>query len=226
MQQISHMDFFRGSGIRRALSIAAVAIAAGTAAFLLSPESQAKSDLGIGKLAPDFSGIDSSGKPVKLSDYKGKTVVLEWTNHDCPYVVKHYGSGNMQALQKDATAKGVVWLSIISSAPGEQGSVSAEAANALTKQRAAAPTAVLLDPQGSIGRLYDARTTPHMFVVDKTGVLQYMGGIDDKPTSNTADIKTAKNYLSAALAAVADGKPVADAVTRPYGCSIKYKGTT
>ncbi len=176
----------------------------------------------IGKPAPDFSAVDSNGKTVKLSDYRGKIVVLEWTNDGCPYVQKHYGSGNMQKLQKEEAANGIVWLTIISSAPGTQGYVDGAEANALTASRHAAPTAVLLDPEGKAGHLYNARTTPHMFIVNADGTLVYMGGIDDKPTANPADIKTAKNYVRAALSEVLAGKPVADAITRPYGCSVKY----
>ncbi len=176
----------------------------------------------VGKPAPGFSAADSNGRTVNLSDFRGKIVVLEWTNDGCPYVKKHYGSGNMQSLQKDAAAKGIVWLTIISSAPGKQGYVDGPAANELTKARGAAPTAVLLDPQGAIGHLYDARTTPHMFIVNKDGTLVYMGGIDDKPTSNPDDIQGAKNYVRAALDEVTADKPVAESVTRPYGCSVKY----
>ncbi len=176
----------------------------------------------VGKPAPDFSAVDSNGKTVKLSGFRGKIVVLEWTNDGCPYVKKHYGSGNMQSLQNDAAVKGIVWLSIISSAPGKQGYVDGAGANELTKSRSASPAAVLLDPEGEIGHLYDARTTPHMFIVNKDGTLVYMGGIDDKPTSNPEDIKGAKNYVRAALDEVMEGKPVAAAVTRPYGCSVKY----
>ncbi|MGO9805506.1 MAG: thioredoxin family protein [Rhodomicrobium sp.] len=175
-----------------------------------------------GRPAPDFSAVDSNGKTLKLSDFRGKIVVLEWTNDGCPYVKKHYGSGNMQSLQKDAAAKGAVWLTIISSAPGKQGYVDGPAANELTKSRGAAPAAVLLDPEGAIGHLYDARTTPHMFIVNKDGTLVYMGGIDDKPTSNPDDIQGAKNYVRAALDEVLAGKPVTEAITRPYGCSVKY----
>ncbi len=176
----------------------------------------------VGKPAPDFSAVDSNGKTVSLSDYRGKIVVLEWTNDGCPYVKKHYSSGNMQSLQKDETAKGIVWLTVISSAPGAQGYVDGAAANELTKSRGAAPTAVLLDPDGKVGHLYDARTTPHMFIVNADGTLVYMGGIDDKATSNVADIGSAKNYVRAALGEVLAGKPVEQAVTRPYGCSVKY----
>jgi peroxiredoxin len=176
----------------------------------------------IGKPAPDFTAMDSNGKTVKLGDYRGKVVVLEWTNDGCPYVQKHYSTKNMQSLQKDAAAKGVVWLSVISSAPGEEGYVKGDEANQLTKSRGASPSAVLLDPDGKVGHLYGARTTPHMFIVNADGILVYMGGIDSKPTANPADIKSAKNYVRAALDSVAAGKPVENAVTRPYGCSVKY----
>ncbi|HZV20698.1 MAG TPA: redoxin domain-containing protein, partial [Hyphomicrobiales bacterium] len=156
-------------------------------------------------------------------DFKGKIVVLEWTNDGCPYVHKHYSSGNMQSLQKDAAQKGIVWLTVISSAPGEQGYVTGKEANELTKSRGAAPAAVLLDPEGKVGRLYSARTTPHMFIVNGDGTLVYMGGIDNKPTANIADIKSAKNYVRAALDNIQAGKPVEEPVTRPYGCSVKYR---
>jgi peroxiredoxin len=175
-----------------------------------------------GKPAPDFAVQDSTGKTVKLSDFKGKTVVLEWTNQDCPYVRKHYGGNNMQTLQKEATDKGVVWLTISSSAPGQQGHVTGLEADELTKTRKASPTAFLLDPEGKVGHMYDARTTPHMYVVDKAGVLAYMGAMDDKPTSNLADLKTARPYLKEAVDAVLAGDPVKVASTRAYGCSIKY----
>jgi peroxiredoxin len=176
----------------------------------------------IGKPAPDFAATGIDGKPVKLSELRGKTVVLEWTNHDCPYVVKHYGSGNMQALQRDAARDGVVWISIVSSAKGAEGNVTPAEAAALTKSRNAAPAEIVLDESGKIGRAYDARTTPHMFVIDAGGKLVYMGGIDDKPTTRAADIATANNYVRAALDAVKTGKPVATPVSRPYGCSVKY----
>lgn len=204
------------------MSIARIRLAAAFALGLavLTP---AFADAIPGKPAPDFTATDSNGKPVKLADFKGKTVVLEWTNDGCPYVRKHYGSGNMQALQKDAATKGIVWLSVISSAKGEQGHVDGAGANKLTANRGAQPAAVLLDPAGTIGRAYGAKTTPHMYVVDKAGLLVYAGAIDDKPTSNVADIKGARNYLTEALSAVADGKPVAVASTRAYGCSVKYQ---
>jgi peroxiredoxin len=176
----------------------------------------------VGKPAADFTGIDSYGKQHSLSQYKGKTVVLEWTNHDCPYVRKHYGSNNMQALQKEASDAGIIWLSIISSAPGKQGHVSAMKANELTQSRHASPTAVILDEQGTIGRLYGAKTTPHMYIIDPTGKLVYMGGIDSIRSSNPADIPAATPYIKNALQALADGKPITDKVTQPYGCSVKY----
>jgi peroxiredoxin len=179
-------------------------------------------NVSVGKAAPDFTGVDSNGNKHSLSDFKGKTVVLEWTNHDCPYVKKHYNSGNMQQLQKNATGNGVVWLSIISSSPGKQGHVSGKQANELTRSRNAVPTAVILDETSEIGRLYGAKTTPHMYIIDKTGQLVYMGGIDSIPSSNENDIAKAKNYVTAALDAMAAGKPIADSVTRPYGCSVKY----
>jgi len=176
----------------------------------------------VGKAAPDFTGVDSNGKQHSLSQYKGKTVVLEWTNHDCPYVKKHYNSGNMQKLQKDATANDIVWLSIISSKPGKQGHVSSKQANQLTQSRNAAPTAVILDESSEIGMLYGAKTTPHMYIVDKSGQLVYMGGIDDNPSKNEDDIPTSKNYVSAGLDALAAGKSIENSITRPYGCSVKY----
>lgn len=195
-------------------AIASAVVAAGASAALAQAQP--------GKPAPEFSVQDSAGKTVKLSDFKGKTVVLEWTNQDCPYVRKHYGGNNMQTLQKDAAAKDVVWLTISSSAPGQQGHVSGLEADELTKSRGAAPASFLLDPEGKVGHLYNASTTPHMYVIDKAGVLAYMGAMDDKPTSNLADLKTARPYLKEALDAVVAGEAVKVASTRAYGCSIKY----
>ena len=176
----------------------------------------------IGRPAPDFTGTDSKGSSVSLSQFRGKTVVLEWTNADCPYTRKHYTSGNMQSLQALAQKNGVVWLTVISSAPGKQGYVNGPAADALTQSRGAVPTAVLLDPSGTVGRLYGAKTTPHMFVIDKNGALQYMGGIDSIATADAGDIPHAEPYLKEAMLAVTQGSPVAHAVTKPYGCSVKY----
>lgn len=175
-----------------------------------------------GVAAPDFKGTDSTGAKQTLTQYRGKYVVLEWANRGCPYDGKHYRSGNMESLQREWTAKGVVWLTVISSAPGEQGYVTPAEEAEYLKQMHAAPTAAILDPTGVIGRLYEAKTTPHMFVIDPTGKLIYQGAIDDKPTTDVADIKTAHNYLNEALTAAMAGKPVPVAVTRPYGCSVKY----
>lgn len=176
----------------------------------------------IGETAPDFTGVDSNGKSHTLSDLKGKTVILEWTNDQCPYVGKHYGAGNMQKLQKETTKDGVVWLSVISSAPGRQGHVAPEAANELTTTRDAAPTAVILDEKGVIGKAYNARTTPHMFVINAKGALVYKGAIDDKPSANQDDIPVAQNYVTGALAAMNAGKAPDPDSTRAYGCSVKY----
>ena len=172
--------------------------------------------------APEFKGVDSNGVEHSLSEYRGKFVVLEWANQGCPYEQKHYLSGNMESLQKQWTGKGVVWLSIISSAPGQQGYVTPAAENDYLKTMKASPTAALLDPQGTIGHLYDAKTTPHMFVIDPAGKIVYQGALDDKPTPDPSSLKGADNYVSDALTAAMAGKPVAVAATRPYGCSVKY----
>ncbi len=179
--------------------------------------------IGIGEPAPDFAAVDSNGKSQRLFDYRGKYVVLEWHNRGCSYTKKHYDSGNMPRLQKEWTGKGVVWLTIISSAPGSEGYVTPTQENDYLKQMSAAPTAVLMDPGGTLGRLYSAKTTPHMFIIDPKGTLIYDGAIDDHATSNPADIAKSKNYVSAALEEALAGKPVTDAATEPYGCSIKYK---
>lgn len=176
----------------------------------------------IGSPAPDFTVTDSRGKTHTLSQYRGRHVVLEWTNHECPFVVKHYKSGNMQSLQKQAAGKDVVWLTVISSAPGKQGHVSGAKADELTATRGAAPAAVLFDPDGKVGRMYDARTTPHMYLINPEGTLVYAGGIDSIPSTDTADIPKATPYVKVALEEALAGKPVSDPVTRPYGCSVKY----
>jgi hypothetical protein len=176
----------------------------------------------VGAPAPAFTGIDTKGRTHTLAEFRGKWVVLEWHNNGCPYVKKHYGSDNMQRLQRTWTARGVVWLTVISSAPGMQGYVTAADADAFAAQANAAPTAILLDPRGEIGHLYDARTTPEMYVVNPQGTLIYSGAIDDKPSTNPADIATAANYVSAALTEAMAGKPVTRPATRPYGCSVKY----
>jgi AhpC/TSA family len=175
-----------------------------------------------GSPAPDFKATDSTGSQQTLSQYHGKYIVLEWANQGCPYDRKHYLSGSMEALQKQWTAKGVVWLSVISSAPGEQGYVTPAEENTYLKTMHAAPTAAILDPDGSIGRLYAAKTTPHIFVIDPTGKLIYQGAIDDKPTTDQEDLKGARNYLSETLTEAMSGKPIQVASTRPYGCNVKY----
>ncbi len=176
----------------------------------------------VGEPAPHFEGADTQGKIHRLADYRGKILVLEWTNHDCPYVRKHYGAGNMQVQQREAAAQGVVWLSVISSAPARQGHVSPAQADALTRSRKAAPHAVILDPEGRIGRTYGARTTPHMYIIDTTGKLVYMGGIDSITTADPDDIPRATQYVRMALQELTSGKSVGTPVTRPYGCSVKY----
>ena len=175
-----------------------------------------------GEVAPDFKGVDSNGKTHTLAEYRGKYVVLEWANKGCPFEQKHYNSGNMERLQREWTGKGVVWLSVLSSAPGEQGNVTPAEENDYLRTMKAAPTAAILDPSGTIGRLYSAKTTPDMFVIDPQGKIVYEGAIDDQPTPDPASLKDAKNYVSAALEAAMAGRPVAVPVTRSYGCSVKY----
>ena len=177
----------------------------------------------LGQPAPAFTAVDATGKTVSLADFKGRTVVLEWVNPGCPFVQKHYGAANMQATQKDATAKGVVWLSINSTAPDAEDYLRpAEMAQWMRTQKAAS-TATLMDSDGKVGRAYGARTTPHLYIVDPAGQLVYAGGIDNKPSTNPADIAGATNYVKAALNETLAGKPVSQASTRPYGCSIKYQ---
>jgi peroxiredoxin len=175
----------------------------------------------VGKAAPEFKAVDTNGKTHSLSQYRGKWVVLEWLNHGCPYVKKHYNANAMQALQKKYKDK-VVWLSIVSSAPGKQGHYSNEDANELTKEKGASPYAVLIDEAGTVGRLYDARTTPHMFVVNPQGSIVYMGGIDDKPGTRASDFETARPHVDIALQEAMAGKPVSVPTSQPYGCSVKY----
>jgi peroxiredoxin len=200
-------------GISKALRTAALAASLlATTAFAVKPGDQ----------APDFKGIDSNGKTQSLSQYRGKWIVLEWTNHECPYTIKHYKSGNMEALQKEWTSKGVVWLSVLSSAPGQQGYMTPPEENQYLSTMHAAPTAAILDPTGAIGHMYDAKTTPHMFVIDPAGKLIYEGAIDDRPSTDPQSLKGAHNYVSEALEEAMAGKPVATQVTRSYGCSVKY----
>jgi len=175
----------------------------------------------VGQAAPAFTLMDSKGQSHSLADFAGKTLVLEWSNHECPFVVKHY-SGNMQSLQKQFGTEDVVWLTVISSAPGKQGHVTGAKADELTSSRNAMPDAVLFDETGVTGKAYDAKTTPHMYVIDKKGVLQYMGGIDSIPSTKVEDIAKATAYFSNALTSVLAGNPASPAVTKPYGCSIKY----
>lgn len=180
-------------------------------------------DVEVDKPAPDFTLTDSHGKSHTLSAYKGKYVVLEWINFDCPFVKKHYNSGNMQKLQKKYAEKGVVWLAICSSAPGKQGYFESEQINGLVKEKEAAMAAYLIDAEGTVGQMYGAKTTPHMYVIDPEGKLIYAGGIDDKPSTNLEDIEPATNYVVAALKAAMAGKQVETKTARPYGCSVKYK---
>ncbi len=176
----------------------------------------------VGKPAPEFTLTDSDGKPHNLSDFNGKVVVLEWLNHGCPFVKKHYDSGNMQSLQKKYTGQDVVWLSIVSSAPGKQGHMSAEDTNKTKAEKNAAPTAVLIDESGTVGKLYNAKVTPELFIIGKDGVLAYAGAIDDKKSTAAEDVKGAKNYVSQALDEVLAGKPVSEPSSTAYGCSVKY----
>jgi peroxiredoxin len=193
----------------------------GSTALVLAPIA-ARAAAEIGRPAPPFTATDSDGKSWSLADLRGKIVVLETTNHECPYVGKHYRSGNMQAQQREAAAEGVVWLTVASSAPGKQGYVTAAQAGELTAARHAAPAAVLLDPESRIAHAYGATVTPHMYVIDASGILAYKGGIDSIPSADIDDIPRAKQYVRAALAELQAGKPVTDASTRPYGCSLKY----
>ncbi len=206
----------------RILDRRGILICAMTAMLAAASSHGAPAQADVGSPAPGFALTDSNGKPVSLADFRGKTVVLEWTNHECPYVGKHYRGNNMQALQKKWTADGVVWLTVISSAPGEQGHVSPAEANKLTADRGAAPTAVLFDPKGQAGRAYGATATPHMYVISGAGTLVYKGGIDDKPTARLEDLKTARNFVDEALTEIKQGKPVSVGFSRVYGCTIKY----
>jgi peroxiredoxin len=206
--------------VRRTLLSASLALAG---AALLAGNAAAQTAT-VGQPAPDFSATDTAGKTVKLSDYKGKHVVLEWTNPGCPFVVKHYGSGNMQALQKEFTAKGVVWLSVNSTETGSADyKKPADLAAWMTAQKGT-PTATLMDEKGAVGKAYAARTTPHMYIVDPKGTLVYAGGIDSIPSGRVEDIKTATNYVRQGLNEALAGKPITAAVTKPYGCSVKYAG--
>jgi len=198
-----------------ASALAVLASSAASAAFATAT---------VGQPAPAFIATDTHGKTVSLADLKGKHVVLEWVNPGCPFVVKHYSSANMQGTQKDATARGVVWLAVSSTAPDASDyKKPAELAKWMQGQKAAA-TATLMDDDGKVGKAYGARTTPHMYIVDPAGTLVYAGGIDNKPSTNVADIASSTNHVKAALAETLAGKAVSQASTRPYGCSVKYSG--
>jgi peroxiredoxin len=198
--------------MKRMIAVAALALLSCSAAA--SPE--------IGAAAPAFEGKASNGDTVSLSAFAGKKVILEWTNEQCPFVQKHYETGNMQATQQAADAAGAVWITVISSAPGKQGFAEPAEADALTAERNATPDYVILDASGEIGRAYAAKTTPHMFVIDESGVLRYDGAIDDKPSADHSTVTGATNYVLAALENLSDGSEVAVSRTKPYGCSIKY----
>lgn len=196
---------------RTLLAVSALAFAAGAQAAT------------VGQPAPDFTLKDATGKTVKLSDYKGKHVVLEWTNPGCPFVQKHYNSGNMPATQKDATGKGVVWLAINSTEKASRDYLEPAKLVAWKQERKSAPSAVLMDEEGTVGKSYGARTTPHMYIVSPQGQLIYAGGIDSIPSASAADIAKATNYVKTGLSEALAGKPITAASTQPYGCSIKYK---
>jgi hypothetical protein len=176
----------------------------------------------VGRPAPNFTLADANGRSVSLSDFRGRTVVLEWNNPGCPFVQKHYGSGNMQRTQAAAAQAGAVWLTINSGAPGKQGHMNGAEANAFLARSEARPAHYLLDPGGDVGRAYGARTTPHMYIVNGTGSLVYAGAIDDRPTANPADIDGARNHVLAALSDLRAGRAVSVATSRPYGCTVKY----
>jgi hypothetical protein len=202
---------------RRAWLLAAAGTALGTG---LQPARA--QGAGVGRSAPEFELPAADGRRVRLSDFKGRHVVLEWTNPGCPFVVKHYGSGNMQGLQREAAASNVVWLSISSTARGHADHLEPAALLARYRAWGAQPAALLLDDSGGVGRAYAARTTPHMYLIDPQGVLVFAGGIDDQRSADPQDLKTAKNHLRAALAESLAGKPVSTPTAAPYGCSIKY----
>ena len=188
-------------------------------AFLASPVVAAPE---IDASAPAFTGTATDGATVSLDQFSGQKVILEWTNHECPFVQKHYGGGNMQATQTAADDAGAVWITVISSAPGKQGHVTPEEADVLTEERGAAPDYVILDESGEIGLAYAAKTTPHMFIIDEQGVLKYDGAIDDKPSAAASSLEGAKNYVLAALEDLENGDAVSESRTKPYGCSVKY----
>lgn len=204
------------------LGAGAVALIGAIGGGLLLNGGEALASVETGAAAPGFSVVDASGATRTLAEFAGRTVVLEWTNHGCPYVRKHYDSSNMQSLQREATAEEIVWLQVISSAPGEQGYLDGAGVAARLEVDNAAPTATLLDPTGVMGRAYGARTTPHMYIINPEGVLVYQGAIDDRPSARRASLEGATNYVRAALADLAAGRPVQVAESTPYGCAVKY----
>jgi hypothetical protein len=192
------------------------------AVVLIASAAPATADIAVGTPAPDFTATDSNGKPVRLADYRGRIVVLEWTNPGCPFVRAHYDSGTMPAVQAEAKAAGAIWLSVNSGAPGKQGHMTGAQANAQQARDRAAPSAYLLDPAGTIGRLYGAKTTPHMYVVGADGRLAYEGAIDDRPTADADDAKAATRWALNAVKAVKASRSPDPAQTRAYGCQVKY----
>lgn len=207
---------------RKSLLLGALGAAIATIGIVNASTQDAQAAATVGRPAPSFSVKDSNGRTHKLSDFKGRYVVLEWLNYGCPFVKKHYNSGNMQATQRAARKQGAVWLSVNSSAAGKQGHTGGSEANQLTRSQKAAPSAVLLDPSGKMGRDYGAKTTPHMYIINPKGYIIYNGAIDDKPSTDAADIKGSKNYVLAALSEARKGQKVSTPVTQPYGCSVKY----
>ena len=195
----------------------------GSLLFIAGTRSAPAAPPRVDKPAPGFTLMDSEGKNHSLADFRGKYVVLEWVNYDCPFVRKHYRSGNMQQLQKTYTGKGVMWLSICSSAPGKQGHFAADELKERIAEEKAMPTAYLVDPEGTVGKEYEAKTTPHMFVINPEGTLIYAGAIDDIASTDVDDIGEATNYVKAAIDAAQAGQPVAVKSTKSYGCSVKYK---
>lgn len=201
---------------------ALVAIAGGASLAFLGGGEPAPEPIATSGQAPDFSAVDASGATRTLAEFRGQTVILEWTNAGCPYVRKHYDAGNMQAVQRDAMAQGVVWLQVISSAPGKQGYLDGDGVRAQLVADQSTPTATLLDPDGVMGRAYGARNTPQMFIISPEGQLLYQGAIDDQPSSRPETLEGANNYVRAALADIAAGRPVQTPETSPYGCGVKY----
>lgn len=191
-------------------------------AMSTEPNSDNTANAVVGEPAPDFEVIDANGDMRTLSEFEGQYVILEWLNHGCPFIQKHYNGENMQAMQKKYTDQDVVWLSVISSAPGTQGYMEAEEARQSVENHNASPTAILLDPEGEMGRQYDARVTPHMFIIDPDGVLRYNGAIDDKPSARPSSLEGAHNYVDAAMSSLMNGEEVEVKTNTPYGCSVKY----